>query len=98
MSSTNPPRGRVADTALGKPETEPTRGELVVEEIDDCLVHCDIDPLEHRGQDVLLEGRVAHGLVLVGVDTDRPEEAVVGGLLDGCLEQTETRNRQRRGR
>src|SRR3954471_20215809 len=69
---------QVADDVLAALDL--SLGEVVDERLDAV-----VDPLEHRRHDHGLQGRVVDGLVLVGVDTDRP--LVRGG---GRLEHTET--------
>src|SRR6476469_6592862 len=73
-----PTAGGVADTAVL--EGVGLLGRLAgVLELLDRAVDGRVDLLDHRGQDVRLEGRVADGVVLVGVDPDGPLLGVHGG-------------------
>src|SRR3954468_22847993 len=70
--------GGVADTAVLEGEGL-LRGLAGVLELLDGAVDGRVDLLDHRGQDVRLEGGVADGVVLVGVDADGPLLGVDGG-------------------
>src|SRR5262245_32171286 len=68
----------VADAVAGQVVGHVAGRGLAVTDRLDVLEHGGVDALEHRGQDELLLA-LRRGLVLVGVDTDRPV-ALTGGL------------------
>src|SRR3954447_335065 len=86
----------VVDEATRRPQAHTVRGQVVddvraaldaaVHEAVDVRLDGVVDALEHGGHDHGLEGRVVHGVVLVGVHTDR---ALARG--GGRLEDAEAR-------
>src|SRR4051794_6839617 len=52
--------------------------DAAVDEVADVGLDGVVDPLEHRGHDHRLQGGVPDGVVLVGVDADRPLAGVLG--------------------